>query len=252
VTGSSYYAQNTFLPQMVRMTAVYKDKIRKRNRRIFSERDDWLRAVSGEIVNYGAYTDDGRMLRVSWYRFDPEDNSLEIRAARELAYRDGSWVVVEAERSWRFEPDASGNLVPSLIDIRDGTPVDLSLDREDLDLRKHNPSEFSIGQLRAYLNDLRGYGLQDGRFQTELYLKYARPWVPLIMMLIGMPLGFSIGRRGTFWGIGAGLITGMVFLGLYELFRKLGTTGVLNPITAAWTVVVLFGALALYRFINLE
>jgi len=252
VTGTSYYAQNTFLPQMVRMSAVYKDKIRKRNRRIFNERDDWLRAVSGEIVNYGAFTDEGRLLGVTWYRNDSETGALEVYSARELSFSEGAWHVLGPGRSWRFTPDEEGKLVPIRLDVDDGAAVDLRLDLEDLNLRKHKPAEFTIAQLRVYLQDLRGYGLQEDRYRTELYLKFAQPLVPLIMMILGMPLGFNVGRRGTFWGIGAGLIAGMAFLGLLELFRKLGQTGVLNPITAAWSVIVMFGAVALYRFINLE
>jgi lipopolysaccharide export LptBFGC system permease protein LptF len=76
--------------------------------------------------------------------------------------------------------------------------------------------------------------------------------MPLVMMILAMPLGFQFGRKGTLYGLATGLVGGLSFLGLFELVKQLGATGIINPVAAGWSVVVVFGSLALYRFINME
>ncbi|MDJ0842599.1 MAG: LptF/LptG family permease [Acidobacteriota bacterium] len=252
ISTASFYMQNTFLPQMSRISAVYKDKIRHRNRNIFRN-NVWLRTETGEIVNYGYFGDDGRLTDVNRYHLNPgEGQALTVVRDQQLQYKDGEWVVVKPGRSWRFEVDDSGELQPIPVASKVGEVCDLRLDTEDLSLLKQKAVEFSIAELREHLASLKQRGVVDNNYRTALYLKFAQPLVPFIMMLLAMPLGFQVGRRGSFYGVGVGLVAGMSFLGLLELFKKLGATGVLNPVTAAWSVVVMFGAVALYRYINMD
>jgi len=133
-----------------------------------------------------------------------------------------------------------------------GKSFQLGLNTESLSKRKKDFGEYSIAELKEYLVYLEHLGYRESHYKTALYSKYAQPLIPIIMMMLAMPMGFQFGRRGVFYGVAAGLGAGLVFYGLFELFKGFGSSGLLTPLSAGWAVVSVFGFIALYRFINLE
>jgi len=254
-SAGTYYLGNTLLPQMNRMAATYKNNIRNRtNTNIFRTRDVWLRTRSGEIVNYKHFSDkDNRLIGVSRYRLDEESGQpMQIVREQNLRFEGESWLVESTGAAWLLEKSEEGDLVPKPFQIENGSVCELQLDMSDLSQRRLKAAEFSIAGLKEHLDYLQSLGYDEDQYRTALYVKYAQPLVPMIMILLAMPLGFQSGRRGALYGLAAGFIAGMSFLGLMELFKKLGASGVLNPVTAGWSVVVMLGSIALYRYINME
>ena len=62
------------------------------------------------------------------------------------------------------------------------------------------------------------------------------------MSILGVPFAFTIGRRGTLYGIAVGVFMGIVYWGAFGVFSILGTNGLLSPMLAAWGPNILFGA----------
>lgn len=252
ISGAAYYLENQFLPNTNRNAQTYRNKIRNKNDAMFS-RNVWMRNNSGDIINYAHFTNQDHLMDVTRYRLLANDLSKDLERSHWpiLTFKDGAWFVGKDTHGWQFHLDGELDQVQRLI-LRKGSTVDLEIDLDVLRQRKRKASEFSIPELKNHLRYLKNLGYEGGHFETEYYAKYAKPLIPFFMMLLAMPLGIQDGRRGVFYGVAIGFGTGVSFLGFFELFKELGASGIINPLVAGWLVVVVYGFVALYRFINLE
>lgn len=248
----SFYMENSFLPQTNRVSTAIRNRIKDRKDALFS-RDVWLKTSNGDIFNYGFFDQRSkRLVDVRRYRFDREGGTIIERIEVPSLIYDGAWISEKEGRAWAFFEKADQSLGARPRSIPLGEHFQLELNLEDLSQKKRRATEFSIGELEEYLKYLKSLGYSENHYETSLYAKYAQPLLPFLMMLLALPLGFQFGRRGTFFGVGTGLATGLLFWGLFEFSKRLGTAGILHPIAAVWWVVVVFGFIALYRFINIE
>jgi lipopolysaccharide export system permease protein len=132
-----------------------------------------------------------------------------------------------------------------------GEPVELGVELKDLEQKKRNPREFSISQLKEYYQYLHDMGFQSQQYYTEMLAKMAQPFLPFIMMLLAMPMGFQFGRKGSVYSMGIGILTGLSFWALFELFKGMGASGILPPPLAAWGVISVFSVVAVWRFLRM-
>jgi len=248
------YMSNGFVPKTNRKAVALKNFIRNKSDQGFSS-DQWLKNNAGELVNFKYFDETTKsVVGLKMYDLNPEGDALiERTEIPRLVYQQG-WRVGVPGKTWQFSyqnPESDG-VMGKTRTVEEGSKLDLRLELKDLSRQKRRASEFSIPELRQYLKYIRSMGAAGTDFQTELYAKYARPLMPLIMMLLAMPLGFHFGRRGSFYGVALGLIAGLVFWGLFEFAKTLGENGLIHPIVAGWSVVTIAGFAALYRFINLK
>jgi lipopolysaccharide export LptBFGC system permease protein LptF len=103
-------------------------------------------------------------------------------------------------------------------------------------------SKMTYLELRAYIDDLSRGGFEVDYLLTDLYEKLSFPVVNFIMAIIGLPFALTMGRRGTFFGIAAGVIIGIVYWGAFGVFAVVGSNGLLAPLLAAWGPNIVFGA----------
>lgn len=250
----SYYVSNSFVPKTNRQAIALKNFIKNRTDLGIS-RDQWLKNGNGELINFKYFDPSTKSLvGLKRYRFSHSSNEvLHYTSIPKLSY-DNQWRVDGEGKAWTFayKGPQRDSIQATPANVPVGERIDLDLGIKDLSSQRRRASEFSIRELRQYLTYIRSMGAAGTDFQTELYGKYSRPFMPLIMMLLAMPLGFHFGRRGSFHGIAFGLIAGMVFWGLFEFCKTLGNNGLLNPVVAGWSVVMVAGFLSLYRFINLK
>jgi LPS export ABC transporter permease LptF/LPS export ABC transporter permease LptG len=107
-------------------------------------------------------------------------------------------------------------------------------------------SKMTYLELRDYISDLQVGGLDVDYLKTELYKKLSFPIVNVIMVVLGVPFALSMGRKGAFYGVAAGILLGIVYWGTGGIFDVLGSSGLLAPTLAAWAPNVLFGGVALF------
>ncbi|CAM2065558.1 LptF/LptG family permease [Sulfidibacter corallicola] len=251
---ASFYMGNTFLPFSNRRAATLRNEIRNKTEATFSQ-DVWLKTAPGELLNFQVYDHRGkRLIGLRRYSLEGPDGTLIQRTDLPRVVFDNGWKAEVPGRSWTFlrDPNHKGEVVPRLTVIEAGESLALGLKHDDLLQKRRKPREFSIKELRGYIGYIRGLGYIEPSYATELYVKYAQPFMPIIMILLALPLGFQFGRRGTFFGVGMGLVAGLLFLGLFEALRQMGASGLIHPIVAGWAIVLLFGFFSLYRFVNLE
>ena len=101
----------------------------------------------------------------------------------------------------------------------------------------------SVPELRQYLKLNSDFtGPQLAPFRTYLFVRWALPWMCMVVVLIAAPLGIVYQRRSVIVGVAASIILFLCFLFSDNLFHALGRgdRGV-GPFWAAWTTNLIFG-----------
>src|SRR5450432_3140698 len=89
--------------------------------------------------------------------------------------------------------------------------------------------------LDRYIQDLTRSGFEGTvKLQVRLYRKFSVPLFALIMAMIAIPFGFLVGNRGAMAGVGLSIGIAVGYLGIGQLFEKLGDAGQLGLVAAAW------------------
>ena len=101
----------------------------------------------------------------------------------------------------------------------------------------------SVPELHQYLalnSDFTGPQLAP--FRTYLDVRWALPWLCLVVVLIAAPLGIVYQRRSVIVGVASSIILFLCFLFFDNLFHALGRgdRGV-GPFWAAWSTNLIFG-----------
>lgn len=179
---------------------------------------------------------------------------LDHLYARDAVYTDGAW---ELSDSWyrsfsngtqpgEFRHDAGtaeGDLPP---------PEDFTYREMRLSRLGDLAEQMSVGELRREIQQLEASGYEITRLRVEFHSKWAHPLAPLVMVLLGLPFAFKVGRRGSLYGVGVALILVLVYWATLATFNALGLERILDPVIAAWTPNILFGLIGTYLMLYIE
>jgi LPS export ABC transporter permease LptG len=110
----------------------------------------------------------------------------------------------------------------------------------------NRPMEFSYEGLSAYIKALKERGVDVQPLAVALQRRLAEPLLPLVMILVGAPLAFVFGRRGTLLALCFGIGVGLLFLGLMSVAQQVGSSGLISANIAAWAPPAIFSAAGLY------
>jgi len=209
----------------------------------------WILAGGGtRIYHYDVFEPGASTLgRLSVFDIDAGRWALARRTFADRASFEGLGLV--ARDGWTR--DFAGSPGPPLArwTIRVLAPAG---DRVAFEEPPKEPPQMTFGDLRRYTAEVRAMGFPADRLRAELAQKIALPFVSLIMVLLAVPFGFLMGRRGTLVGVGLSVVVAMTFWGTYAVFRSLGSAGVLTPFLGAWGASILFGLGGLWGLFRLR
>jgi LPS export ABC transporter permease LptG/LPS export ABC transporter permease LptF len=109
-------------------------------------------------------------------------------------------------------------------------------------------STMTLAELRQQIADLSRAGFDVLDLKVAFHSKIAFPTACLIMVFVGLPFAFSVGRRGALYGVALGIGIGLLYWGVLGLFEQMGRYEILPPVLAAWGPNVMFGTGGLYLF----
>ena len=112
--------------------------------------------------------------------------------------------------------------------------------------------KMSYLELRDYISKLSRSGFETLGLEVELYKKISYPVVTLIMLFIGLPFSFKMGKKGAVYGIAVSVFIGIIFWALFNVFTAVGGNGVIPPLLAAWAPNLFFGFTGFYLVLNLR
>jgi len=105
-------------------------------------------------------------------------------------------------------------------------------------------------ELRKVVANLarRGYATQE--MTVDLYEKTSYPLVPLTLVIIALPFCFSIGRKGSLYGVGIAIVLAAIYFLTFSATTALGGAGVMPAFLAAWAPNILFAGAGTYLLLR--
>ena len=240
VTIFIFFFNETIAPYSVRKSHyIWSVKIKKEEERAaFKLNKIWYHGEDN-IYNIRLLEPKDNILKgVTIYRFDKNFTLYQRIDAYEARWEDDSWNFYNvAIRD--FLP--GGNVV-----IKTYEEKNILIPEKPEDFKKgiKSPEEMSYKELKGYVGKLRSEGYDATRYVVDLHAKVAFPFLSLIMVLIGGPIGMLVGRgRGgnIAKGVGISSLIGFAYWLVFAMFTAMGHSGTLPALIAAWAPNVFFG-----------
>ena len=114
------------------------------------------------------------------------------------------------------------------------------------------PSEMRIGELRHQIALLRKSGADVDDLIVECNLKAAMPFATIVFVLFGGAASLLFGWRSRAVGIVIGFVLVGLFQGTLLWTQTLGRRGIISPPLGAWFPDILFGAIGIALFLQLD
>ena len=108
----------------------------------------------------------------------------------------------------------------------------------------------TVGQLKQHIDELASSGFNIVPLSVDLQKKLAFPFVTVVMTLLAIPFGMTMGKRGALYGIGIGVVLALSYWTLSSAFAAVGKAGLLGPVLAAWAPNVIAAGSAMYLLLT--
>lgn len=205
--------------------------------------DIWIRqrSVDGQAIirAAGALPDGEGLSQVSIFNFAPGGGFSERIDARQAVLRPGYWELTDARVvSATEEPQSYQSYL-----------LATSLEPEQVRQSFTPPEAVGFWSMPAVIERTRRAGLDVTRYELRYQSLMARPLLLIAMVLVAASVSLRFFRFGgvTRLVIG-GVAAGFVLYVATQLSEELGSSGIVNPVVAAWlpaTLGAMLGALAL-------
>lgn len=250
VSFCSFYLQENVLPYSNKKVEETWNKINKIPPRSYSHMDRrWVMSKDKNKIYHYKYFDPIASVfsQLSIYEFAEDPWSLKKRIYAEKGYLKEDELALHncwlrefsGNKPLSFERKKRMNVVP--------------VEKKDYFVKERKePEQMNYGELKQYILGLEEKGFETLRFKVDLKYKLSFPVVSLIMILLGIPFAFSMGKGGTLVGIGVSVATAMVYWGTLGVFKSFGYVGYLSPFLAAWGPNLIFGCVGIYLLFTLR
>jgi LPS export ABC transporter permease LptG len=247
-----HLVQDRIAPETNRRAQAVKDRIQGRSPRTYgwTPGGRWTFGGDGRLYHYRLFDPQAsRFQGLSVFRVDlVAARVLEQWSCASARWNGHTW---EAEKGWYRtfpEPGSAGDY--RRFDREEITAFDEpdNFMRRERTLLAGNglPQQVSIAELDAQIAGLAKSGYDTTRLRVEYWQKTAAIATPLVTVLLGLPFAFKVGRRGSMYGVGVGLVLAIVFWATAAIFNALGLETILPPLLAAWSPNVFFAAVGAY------
>ncbi len=212
----------------------------------------WLVGDDGRIYHYALFvladpTNGNRPTIQDLSVFDVEQHPYRLRAHLYAAHArfDGA--------SWRLDQGWAQEFNRDTAVRRDFQDLSVSLANiGEFQNANVDPDTMGYFTARAYVARLGASGFNVTEERVNLQRRLAFPLVTVVMTLLAIPFGVTIGRKGALYGIGlATILAGSYFL-VMTFFVAFGSAGLLPPMLAAWGANILFAAGATYMMLTVR
>jgi LPS export ABC transporter permease LptG/LPS export ABC transporter permease LptF len=250
--GLLHLIQDRIAPETNRRAQATKDQIQGRNPRTYgwSPGGRWTFGGDGRLYHYRLF--DPQQLRfqgLSVFRVDlASARILEQWFCTSAGWNGSAW---EVEKGWYRtfpEPGSAGDyrrFDKEEVGVFD-SPDNFTRRERTLTAGNELPEQASIADLDEEIAGLAQSGYDTTRLRVKYWQKTASVATPLVTVLLGLPFAFKVGRRGSMYGVGVGLVLAIVFWATAAIFNALGLETILPPLLAAWSPNVFFAAVGFY------
>lgn len=244
------FLQTTILPATNEKVAQLKDRIKGRTAARSYRRADrqWLFGQGRYIYNYQNYDDENKQLdNLQVFEFNDRGSLTRRLHSDSARYLGDAWLF---DKGWvrAFENSEvleHRSFDQPVIDYYPETP-------DYFESEYKLPDAMTYAELRRHIGEIEGSGQAVPDLEVELHKKISLPFASIVMALVALPFSFRLGRKGTLYGVGIGIVLGMVFFSMLAFTSTLGETGALPPLVAVWSPNIAFMILSLYLILGVR
>lgn len=255
-----HLVQDSIAPVTNQKAQQIKDQILGRPPRTYgvSPGGRWTIGSEGRLYHYQLYDPEKRMFQgLSVFTVDrdsPAPAVLDHRFMVATSWDGQRWI---GAGGWeRNFGSAGGQETFRLIErgetVAMDPPENFALKERTLTARGDYTEQVSVRELRRQIEELRRSGYDTTRLEVDVQAKIAHSLNPLVIVILGLPFAFRIGRRGSMYGIGVALLVVIVFWALLAVFLALGQQSLLPPLLAAWGPGIVFSLLGSYLILHIR
>jgi lipopolysaccharide export system permease protein len=213
-------------------------------------KDIWTRDVR-LLMHFGSYNESEKEAEeVSVILFDADLNIKQRIEAEKLHFaKDAATFQVAAIKTYHGM-DSQGPKYFNFERLEEYQIPGFPMPPEGLGRHSElNSDELTVRDLSDNIRLLKAEGFNPVRQVVDLNFKFSRPFTTLIMIIVGLPIGFWREKGGSIaMGLVPGLILSFAYLVTLELSRTIGYAGYLPPFLAAWLPNCFFLLFGLYLF----
>ena len=177
----------------------------------------------------------------AWRFFEFNENGHLMRLIRSESaeYRDGGWVLHDAVAVVYPTVDVKNNApMTERIEVRPAEEflVKSSIGPDILSVMTSKPENMSMRDLDRYVAHLEKNNQQTEQYEIAFWTKVFYPLATLVMLALSMPFAYMNARSGGMAiKIFLGVMIGIVFYALNNIFSYLGAVNTWSPIAVAIT-----------------
>lgn len=247
-TGTFFFHEHVASPAFQKSQYVWRVLIKKQDPYgQFVRNQIWYKGQKG-IYNIQTFLPKKNELQgITFFELArPFQLKRRIDASRAV-WKNGRWILHDAtERTFR-----NGDLIRT--ESYPEEDVDLQETPENFREIQRDAEEMPFGQLKTYIAKIASEGYDPTPYRVELQKKMAYPVLTVITVLLGIPFSFRLSRHGGLAAaMGVSLVLGFTYWIVFAIAISFGQTGLLPPFIAAWSANILFGAMGVYLFLQIE
>lgn len=107
------------------------------------------------------------------------------------------------------------------------------------------PTHLNIQETKEQIENTES-NYEKRNYQVALQKKYTTLILPLIITLFTAPFALSLNRKGKVITIGYAVALWLLFMGVTNTFEQLGLSGLITPLIAVWSPLLLFSMLGIF------
>ncbi len=243
IAACLWFVQERFMPQANIRQDALRSQIRGGLSRTTVGYDrQWLASAETERLYSYEYEESGSLKNPMIYDFD----SGGVHLGRIMAGQSAHWLADSGQVELRGVMSLGLQAPDVGWDRREAAALGPAEPQEAFKPSVDKPSHLSAGALSRRIKSTERRGSGVAAFELALQKKYAGPFGVMVMALIGIPLALSFGRKSAIVALCLAIALGLIFWAAVGGFQQMGEYGLLPPIVAAWSPIVIFAAAGFY------
>lgn len=167
------------------------------------------------------------------------DKLVQIISAAHGLWNHGEWIL-EKGRTYVLAGDSD---ITRILKFDTLVIPGVKNAQEALKMNEIPPKDMSIGELSAYMDNMKKSNVIPRDLLVRYYQKFSQPLACLIVALAGAPLGLLARRSRSNLGLVYSAAVVFLYYVLQSSSGALGDSGRLDPLVAAWLPNIVIGAI---------
>jgi LPS export ABC transporter permease LptG len=246
----SFYIQENILPFSSKKAEETWNQINDVPLQSYNRLDRrWVMGKNGDRMYYYNYFDPDRSLFKGMTILDLDTKSwiLKRRIYAEEAELSSNTLILSRLWERRFEQNK-----PVYFQKKEKLEIRVMEKKSYFVKGMKKANQMHYGELKEYIKKLKESHFETTRYEVDLNYKISFPLAAFVIVLLGIPFAFTMGKRGTLVGIGMSFVIVIIYWGAIGIFKSLGYAGYISPFLGAWGPNLIFGLMGLYLILNLR